>query len=135
MQGIITPMDDAENDLEIYTPVYEFVRTVPPGKVVTYGQVAGSIRDVSLTPRQVGTAMRYAPPDVPWQRVIGAGGYLRIARRSAEKQILQRRLLEQEGVAFLPDAPDRVDMSRHQWLPSPGGSAQGSLFADDEETP
>ena len=34
--------------------VYAFVRTVPRGKVVTYGQVADMVEGVSLTARQVG---------------------------------------------------------------------------------
>ena len=120
-------------DLEIYAPVYAFVRTVPRGKVVTYGQVAGSLHGISLTARQVGTAMAYAPPDVPWQRVIGAGGYLPIAKRSPEMKQRQRRLLEQEGIVFMPDAQDRVDMRRCQWLPSPEEATQGSLFDEKPE--
>jgi alkylated DNA nucleotide flippase Atl1 len=82
---------------------------------VTYGQVAECLESIALTPRQVGTAMRYAPEDVPWQRVVGAGGYLPIARRSPEMRALQRRLLEQEEVIFRPGDTDRVDMERCQW--------------------
>ena len=43
-----------------YEQVYELVRQVPPGKVVTYGQVAallGSPRSA----RAVGYALRYLP--------------------------------------------------------------------------
>lgn len=119
------------NDLEsveqhIYESVYAFVRAVPPGKVVTYGQVAGMLEDVSLTARQVGAAMRTVPPDVPWQRVVGAGGLLPIAKRSLELKSRQRELLEQEGVVFLPGESERVDMRRSQWMPPP--TEQSSLF-------
>ncbi len=37
---------------------------------------------------------------MPWQRVVGADGYLRIAKRSPELWQLQRALLEAEGVTF-----------------------------------
>ena len=111
-------MDDPENaDQESYASVYAFVRTVPPGKVVTYGQVAGMLEGVSLTARQVGAAMRTVPPGVPWQRVVGAGGLLPIAKRSLEMKSRQRELLEQEGVVFLPGGSERVDMRRSQWMP------------------
>ena len=96
--------------------VYEFVRTVPFGKVVTYGQVAGLIEGVSLTPRQVGGKMASAPPDVPWQRVVGAGGHLPIGKKATSLMIKQRQILVGEGVTFLPN--DRIDMARHQWMES-----------------
>jgi methylated-DNA-protein-cysteine methyltransferase-like protein len=112
---------------EIQEAVYTFVRQVPPGKVVTYGQVADSIAAVSLTPRQVGAIMRYAPEDVPWQRVIGAGGYLPIVKRSPELKLRQQELLEREGVIFLSRETGRVDMQQSQWL-AQGVRTQGSLF-------
>jgi methylated-DNA-protein-cysteine methyltransferase-like protein len=93
--------------------VYDFVSTVPPGKVVTYGQVAGMVDGVSLTPRQVGGIMYSTPTDVPWQRVVGAKGYLPIGKRATELMMTQRRILELEGVKFLPN--DRIDMASHQW--------------------
>lgn len=118
-------------DKDLFEIVYTFVRKVPSGKVVTYGQIAESVTGVALTARQVGHAMRFAPNDVPWQRVVGAGGHLPIARRSPQLKLLQRRLLEQEGVAFRPDAEDQVDMSRYQWLPNPPATEQGSLFEEE----
>jgi methylated-DNA-protein-cysteine methyltransferase-like protein len=97
-----------------YEAVYKAVRAIPCGKVATYGQIADSVTGVSITARQVGTAMRFAPKDVPWQRVVGAGGRLPIARRSPELKLLQARLLEQEGVIFLPPDSDRIDMACSQ---------------------
>src|SRR5947207_3378395 len=81
--------------------VYKVVRSVPAGSVVTYGQAADAVEGFAVTARQAGTALRFAPKDVPWQRVVGAGGRLPIAKRSPELKLLQRRLLEQEGVTFL----------------------------------
>jgi methylated-DNA-protein-cysteine methyltransferase-like protein len=107
--------ENAEQDS--FDSVYAFVRTVPPGKVVTYGQVAGMLEEVRLTARQVGAAMRTAPTDVPWQRVVGAGGLLPIGKRSPELKSRQRELLEQEDVVFLSGAAERVDMRKSQWMP------------------
>jgi methylated-DNA-protein-cysteine methyltransferase-like protein len=122
--------------LALYAPVYDVVRAIPPGKVMTYGQVADAVTSISVTARQVGTALRYIPDDVPWQRVVGAGGHLPIAKRSPEAKLLQRRLLTQEGATFLERDPDRVDMPRSQWLPDAGHAnsveEQGSLFDDGE---
>ena len=125
------------DDTEIYAPVYALVRSVPAGCVVTYGQVAGLLTTVSVTARQVGTAMRYAPKEVPWQRVVGAGGKLPIAKLSPELQARQRRLLEGEGVTF-KSASDTVDMARHQWraaeieieVESKSENEGGDLFAE-----
>jgi methylated-DNA-protein-cysteine methyltransferase-like protein len=125
------PYEEEANDddlLAIYEPVYAFVRTVPPGKVVTYGQVADCIDGVSLTARQVGTAMRHVPPDVPWQRVVGAGGRLPIAKLSPEAKLRQHRLLEEEGVRFSERDPDRIDMARSQWNVSAQDGAELDLF-------
>jgi methylated-DNA-protein-cysteine methyltransferase-like protein len=94
--------------------VYAFVRTIPAGKVVTYGQVAEMVEGVALTARQAGQIMNASPPDVPWQRVVGAGGHLPIGKRSPSLKNRQRELLENEGVAFLPNGC--VDMARHQWM-------------------
>ncbi|GAB4463737.1 MAG: hypothetical protein OHK0029_32880 [Armatimonadaceae bacterium] len=86
-----------------FDAIYHFVRTIPAGKVMSYGDVG---RAVGATPRTVGWAMsqvvdeKTADDPVPWHRVVGADGYLRIARRSPELKRLQKELLEAEGVGF-----------------------------------
>ena|SRR5579862_8588614 len=107
--------------------VYAFVRTVPSGMVVTYGQVADSVDGVSLTPREVGAIMNVSPPDVPWQRVVGAGGHLPIGKRSPHLKTRQRELLEAEGVTFLPNGC--VDMAAFQWRAG-DSDAIGDLFEE-----
>ena len=54
--------------------------------------------------------MRRCPDELPWQRVVKADGGI-AGGGWAE---LRRALLEDEGVAFLPDG--RVDMVRCGWL-------------------
>lgn len=92
------------DDTNAFAPIYDYVRAIPPGMVVSYGDVGAA---VGVTARTVGWAMSRAPEDVPWQRIVGADGYLRIARRSPHLKQLQRALLEAEGVTF--DAGDCVE--------------------------
>jgi alkylated DNA nucleotide flippase Atl1 len=74
--------------------------------------------------------MQYAPPDVPWHRVVGAGGLLPIGKRSPELLMRQIRLLEREGALFVAGATDRVDMARSQWLPD--DAPIGGLFPESD---
>ncbi|MDE0207335.1 MAG: MGMT family protein [Candidatus Tectomicrobia bacterium] len=96
-----------------YEQVYELVRQVPRGSVVTYGQVAAMLGS-PRSARAVGYALRYLPrgTDVPWQRVINHKGEIS-PRFPAESPLIQRALLETEGVVF--DADNRVDLKRYRW--------------------
>jgi methylated-DNA-protein-cysteine methyltransferase-like protein len=83
------------------------IRRIPRGKVSTYGAVAraagypGAARRVAWTlHRSVG---------LPWQRVLGAGGQIKLTGDSA---LEQRFRLEAEGVTF---RGRRVDMARHEY--------------------
>ena len=97
-----------------FKDVYQVVRTIPPGKVLTYGQIATMLGHPFMA-RQVGWAMHGCPPGLPWQRVVGAGGKILINSLSqGEGPLLQRRLLEMEGVKFVRN---RVDMESHQFKP------------------
>ncbi len=100
--------------------VWETVRTIPAGRVVTYGQVAALLpppEGVNLRqyeaqgPRWVGAAMAACPDDIPWHRVINAQG--KISLRSGAGPVLQRQRLEAEGVEF--DDKDRVDLDKYTW--------------------
>jgi alkylated DNA nucleotide flippase Atl1 len=77
------------------------VRTVPEGRVTTYGDLSPG------APRFAGSVLSHRhDPGVPWQRIVRADGSLPKGER-------QRRLLETEGVPF---RGDRVDM-REAWVP------------------
>lgn len=78
-----------------FAAIYAYIRTIPRGRVVSYGDVGAAVGE---TARTVGWALSACPPDVPWQRVVGADGYLRIARRSPHLRQLQEELLRAEGV-------------------------------------
>ena len=97
-----------------YEAVWRLVRQIPPGRVMTYGQIA-TILGCPRAARAVGYAMRASTgADVPWQRVINGRGAIS-ARGEVERPLLQRVLLEEEGVRF--DASETCDLSRYRWEP------------------
>ena len=55
--------------------------------------------------------MRCCSDDIPWQRVVKDSGEIAGGGHAEFRRIL----LEEEGVAFMPDG--RVDMPRCRWLP------------------
>jgi len=101
--------------------VYELVRQVPEGRVVSYGQIATMLGD----PRQarvVGWAMRDSPADVPWHRVVNSKGQVSTRNLSGGFNT-QRALLEDEGVEFSPSG--RIDLDMYGWRARPSGPSRG----------
>ena len=95
-----------------WDPVYRFVKRIPRGRVVTYGQLARALK-LPGGARTAGRAMFACPAGrgLPWQRVVGAQGRILIREPQAS---LQRKLLESEGIGF---AGLRVDLAVHLWKP------------------
>jgi methylated-DNA-protein-cysteine methyltransferase-like protein len=98
-------------DEPFFERVYRLVRTIPRGRVATYGQVA-RLLGVPRGARAVGWALRALRGGrdrrVPWHRVVGTGG--RISLRAGGGPAEQRRRLLSEGVVFRGQA---VDLRRH----------------------
>jgi methylated-DNA-protein-cysteine methyltransferase-like protein len=83
------------------------IRKVPRGKVSTYGGIAraaGYPRHSRLVARTLHGAF-----DLPWQRILGAGGQIKLR---GDYAIEQRLRLEAEGVTF---RGRRVDMKKHEF--------------------
>ena len=55
------------------------IRQIPRGKVATYAQVAAAA-GYPLYHRQVVQLLRKSGDSLPWQRVLGAGGRIRVER-------------------------------------------------------
>ena len=94
--------------------VYEFVKSIPPGKVATYGQIALYLGNRNFA-RVVGNILHSNPdPEhIPCHRVVNAQGQL--SRLYAFGGIeAQRRLLVSEGVVFKNDQV--VDLSVSQMI-------------------
>jgi methylated-DNA-protein-cysteine methyltransferase-like protein len=84
------------------------IRSIPKGKVATYGQVAAAA-GYPLYHRAVARLLRNDPPNsLPWQRIVGAGGEIKLRLDSA---LEQRFRLELEGVTF---SGKRVNLRAHQ---------------------
>jgi len=92
-----------------WDPVYRQVKKIPRGRVSTYGEVAKAMR-LKAGARAVGYALAACPrgQGIPWHRVLGAGGRIRVPEPHAA---LQRKLLETEGVKI----GVTVDMKIYGW--------------------
>jgi methylated-DNA-[protein]-cysteine S-methyltransferase len=84
--GIVELLDGKPNDLsdvvldldgvpEFHRGVYDIARSIPPGKTITYGDIAKRLGGVELS-RDVGQALgrNPCPIVVPCHRVLAAGG-------------------------------------------------------------
>jgi methylated-DNA-protein-cysteine methyltransferase-like protein len=87
--------------------IRDTIRTIPKGKVSTYGDVARAAGFPGRA-RQVVWALRNAR-GLPWHRVVGAGGKIMLP---GENGLEQRLRLRTEGVAF---RGDKVWMEKHQY--------------------
>ena len=83
------------------------IRQIPRGKVATYGQVAAAA-GYPLYHRHVAQLLHRCGNSLPWQRVVGSGGAIKL---KYEAGLEQRTRLELEGVRF---RGRRVDMAEHQ---------------------
>jgi methylated-DNA-protein-cysteine methyltransferase related protein len=84
------------------------ILSIPAGKVSTYGRVAAAA-GYPLYHRAVARLLRTDPPDhLPWHRVLGAGGEIKLRHQAAKEQ---RARLQMEGVKF---RGKRVDMERFE---------------------
>src|SRR5208337_596101 len=83
------------------------IRALPAGTVSSYGAIAkaagwsGAARQVVRILQQV--------PGLPWHRVVGAGGAIKLSGENGAEQKFRLRM---EGVTF---RGTRVDMKRHEF--------------------
>jgi methylated-DNA-protein-cysteine methyltransferase related protein len=118
------------NDPAYRERVFEIVRQIPAGKVMTYGQLAIVLGD-GYTARTVGYVMHGSDEGVPWQRVINSQGKCSTGRLTIPMN-LQQELLVAEGVVF-SDA-GKCDLKKFQWFPDgfgPDEDDQISLFENN----
>jgi alkylated DNA nucleotide flippase Atl1 len=96
----VTPADD------FVSRVLDIVESIPPGRVMAYGDIAAAIG--SRAARAVGSVMARYGSDVPWWRVVRADG--------SPPQCHEGRALERyraEGTPMVDTASGyRLDLSR-----------------------
>ena len=97
---------------DFFNRVYEFVKRVPAGKVVTYGDVARAIGSPRAS-RQVGWALHVNPEPgiIPCHRVVFRDGSLAPGFAFGGREV-QKAMLESEGVGFSEEY--KVDLNKHQ---------------------
>ena len=98
--------------MSFFGQVYEYVKRVPRGKVVTYGQVAAAV-GAPRCARQVGWALHVNPEPgvIPCHRVVNREGRLAPAFAFGGEEV-QASLLEAEGVCVREGC---VDLQIYQW--------------------
>jgi methylated-DNA-protein-cysteine methyltransferase-like protein len=111
------------NRIEFDQRVWELVRKVPQGRVLTYGRIAELLAAPegvkhetyrAFGARWVGSSMANCPEDVPWQRVINSQGMVSV-RKGSSGHLRQRALLEAEGVIF--NESGRISLKEYLWDP------------------
>lgn len=107
MPGPTLPHNEfAENVLDI-------VQSIPPGRVMTYGDIAAVLG--SRAARMVGQVMSHSDGDVPWWRVVRAGGHPPLCH---DARALEH--YEAEGTPLKPstvEAGYRIDYKVARWTP------------------
>lgn len=101
------------DNMNTFEKIYEVVKSIPKGKVASYGTVALLAGNPRWS-RVVGYALHVNPQPgtIPCHRVVTKNGELAKAFAFGGEN-MQRTLLTEEGVEFLPDG--RVDMKRCHW--------------------
>ena len=103
----------APTDNDYRERVFQIVRSIPRGRVITYGQIA-EILGEGYTPRTVGFVMHSANDKTPWHRVINAQGGCS-TRGLVLPHDKQQRMLEAEGVRF--NERGRCQLQEFLWIP------------------
>jgi len=98
--------------------VYAVVSRIPPGRVMTYGEVALAL-GMPRAARVVGGALHLlgSESDVPWHRVVNRHGM--ISTRCPEHSMWEQAArLRAEGVVV--DDTLTLDLARYRWAPDRG---------------
>ena len=97
--------------MTFFERVYEVIKQIPKGKVVTYGQVAYAL-GCPRAARQVGYALHVNPQPkiIPCHRVVNRFGRMAPAFAFGGEEV-QAQLLREEGVEVKEDFT--VDLSKY----------------------
>lgn len=100
--------------MNTFDKIYEVVKSIPKGKVASYGTVALLAGNPRWS-RVVGYALHVNPQPgiIPCHRVVTKDGSTSKAFAFGGED-MQKTLLSEEGVCFLADG--KVDMHKHAWF-------------------
>lgn len=94
--------------------VIQNILRIPYGKVTTYGTIA-ALSGEPRRAREVGYILHSLTEkyNLPWQRVINRNGFIAIRGGDVNMKNLQKKLLEEEGVAVSEDFV--IDLKKYGW--------------------
>lgn len=109
------PVCDPDAIPDFAERVLDVAERIPPGRVMTYGDIAEWLADGG--PRQVGRVMALYGGAVPWWRVIRADGVLLPGseRRALEQYRAEGTPLREAARTTAGQAVPRVDVRRARW--------------------
>jgi alkylated DNA nucleotide flippase Atl1 len=102
----------AHPDQDFVSRVLAVVESIPPARVMSYGDVAASIG--SRAARAVGQVMACYGSDVAWWRVIRASGHPPIG---LEAEALEHYRVESTPLVRPASGAYRIDLRLARWLP------------------
>jgi methylated-DNA-protein-cysteine methyltransferase related protein len=122
LAALLLPLRDgrrrgpADGESPALEAIWHVVCAIPRGRVSTYGAVARAA-GLPGRARQAGYALRVAGDslDLPWHRVVGAGGRISFPPASSSAREQARRL-RAEGVAVVAGRVERAaltDLEEH----------------------
>jgi methylated-DNA-protein-cysteine methyltransferase-like protein len=111
----VSDVDRRPIDADDVFAVLDLVAAIPPGRVMTYGDIAAVLGISSA--RAVGRVMAVHGHRVAWQRVVRADGSL--AEPVRHEQLGR---LRSEGAAL---RGNRVELGRARWRPDAGDERSG----------
>ncbi|HEX2152628.1 MAG TPA: MGMT family protein [Acidimicrobiia bacterium] len=88
------------SDTTFEESVLSVLKMLEPGEVVTYGDVAEQAGFPGAA-RAVGTLLRRTTADIPWWRVVGAGGQLRSPNPRRQAAYLRAENVPLRGLRVL----------------------------------
>ena len=107
---------------DLVADILDVVDSIPPGRVMTYGDIAGLLGRGG--PRQVGATMASWGGSVAWWRVLKADGS---PPPGHEREALE--LYRSEGTPLRPDG-ERVDLRSARWAPAVLPAGPYAEFSD-----
>ena len=96
------------------TNVLTIIKQIPPGKIMTYGQVAAAAGSPKAA-RQVTRILHSmsAKYNLPWHRIVNIHGQLALKDQAARD--FQKQTLQEEGVEI--EQGDRINLTRFRYHP------------------
>ena len=100
--------------MDFTAEVIRLIKTIPKGKVASYGQIAYLTGLYPSVRRVVWILHSCSEKEgLPWHRVVNQKGTISLKPGAGYEK--QKSLLEEEGIVF--DAKDQIDLDRFLWEP------------------